>query len=290
MMLVHNQDNQVLDHGKPLYVVSDLHLGDGSSSFARQGKDTLFLHFLDHIEREGGQLILLGDLLELWRFSLDAVIEQWHGLLDRLLQLQAVYIPGNHDAQVADPQTAHSHPLFSRVMAPFTMTLGDRRLRFMHGHELDPFIEKRLHENPLYMRCFHTLFDLRECIHWFGSESLADLGLGASELLLRCWHWLTRVSDHVMHPELLLQTSRTRLCHLRTQKMLSRYRYHRDEAAYDVAIVGHTHRVGRFAGWYYNSGCWVKPYNSFLKIHPDAFVEVFEWSGYRPRTNQTIIA
>lgn len=291
-MIENKQKNIGFDNDKPIFVVSDLHLGDGSSAFVRNGKDASFLRFLDHVAHESGQLLVLGDLLELWRFRLEAVVEHWHGLLDRLCQLQALYIPGNHDAQVADPETKTFHPLFSWICEPLRVTMGGMRFQFMHGHEIDPFIKGGFFDSKLYMRAFHTLFDLRDRVQWIGHEALADLGMGLSESCLRLWQWVTRVSDQVLHPELhaqLLGASRPTLRHVRTHKMLSRYLYHRDVCSYDVAIVGHTHRVGRFDRWYYNSGCWVKPSNSFLKIRPDASVEVFNWIGRHAHPNPTVL-
>jgi len=285
-------ENAGFNSDQPIFVVSDLHLGHGSSAFVRQGKDTQFLRFLDHVNQEGGQLVVLGDLLELWRFSLEAVLDYWEGLLNRLHQLNAVYIPGNHDAEVASPRARNLHPLFARVREPFHVSRGGQRIQFLHGHEIDPFIKGRLHENRLYLRGFQTIFDLRDRMHWLGHEALADLGLGLSEIGLSLRRWVTRMSDQVLHPELNVQlapAARVPLRQMRTQRMLSRTLYHRDETQYDVAIVGHTHRVGRFNSWYYNSGCWVKPCNSFLKIHSDAHVEIFNWAGRHASPNRTVI-
>ncbi|MFC1765203.1 hypothetical protein ACFL6U_24415 [Planctomycetota bacterium] len=286
-----DEKNTILGPGsehRPLFVLSDLHLGDGRTAFARLGKEFDLFRFLDYVVRENGHLIVLGDLLELWRFSLTTVVDRWQNLLDRLDQMQAVYVPGNHDSQVASSYAVEQHPFFGRVYRPFELERGGKRLRFMHGHEIDPFIEKGLHENPFYMRCFHAVFDMRERMQCLGHEALADLGMGISEYLLYGWHWLTRVSGQVLHPELALQPASV-LRHVRTHKILSRHCYHRDEAAYDIAITGHTHRVGHFNRWYFNSGCWVKPNNSFLKISPDAHVEVYDWQGQTPRHNPTVI-
>jgi UDP-2,3-diacylglucosamine pyrophosphatase LpxH len=285
-------NNTDFDCDRSIFVVSDLHLGHGSSAFVRQGKDTHFLRFLDHVDQQGGQLVVLGDLLELWRFSLEVVLDCWAWLLDRLHQLSAVYIPGNHDAEVAHPGARNLHPLFTRVREPFHVLRGGQRVQFLHGHEIDPFVKGGLHENGLYMRGFQAIFDLRDRMQWLGHEALADLGLGLSEIGLSLRRWVTRMSDQVLHPELGAQrvpAAHVPLCQMRTQRMLSRTLYHRDETQYDVAIVGHTHRVGRFNSWYYNSGCWVKPCNSFLKIHPDARVEIYNWAGSHACPNRTVI-
>ncbi len=107
-------------------MVSDLHLGNGHSAFVRQGKETLIHRFLDRVAAEHGQLLILGDLLELWRFHVEAVLDYWLGLLDRLHQLHAVYIPGNHDSQVAQTDTRALHPLFKQVCGPLRIKVGSR--------------------------------------------------------------------------------------------------------------------------------------------------------------------
>ena len=279
-----------LDTAKPLFVASDLHLGNGHCAFARMGKELSFNRFLDYVEREGGQLLILGDLLELWRYTLDAVVHRWRDLLDRLYQIQAFYVPGNHDEAVMLPASMPYHPLFTRAVGPFYGVMGAKCIQFMHGHEIDPFDRHAFHRNDLYMRCYHAFYDARARTQWLAHEGLADVGLGLSECLLRFWHWLTRVSGVALHPELAPGPAvPVRLRDLRTQKMLSRFCYHRDETCYDVAVVGHTHRVGRYDAWYFNSGCWVKPNDSFLKLHADGHVEVFDWIQRQARPNEKVL-
>jgi len=80
--------------------ISDLHLGDGSRTddFHR---DEEFLKFLEFIEGQAQELIILGDLLELWQADLDRVLFTHSKVINRLLSLRnkvkVTYVVGNHD-------------------------------------------------------------------------------------------------------------------------------------------------------------------------------------------------
>lgn len=80
--------------------ISDLHLGDGSKTddFHR---DEEFLRFLDFVKAEAEELIIVGDLFELWQASLDKVLFKHDEIIKRLLVLKEKvklrYVVGNHD-------------------------------------------------------------------------------------------------------------------------------------------------------------------------------------------------
>lgn len=86
---------------KPVKIfISDLHLGDGSRADDFHLTDE-FLRFLDIIETEGRQLIIAGDLLELWQADLDKIVFYHNRIIRQLLILaregRLVYLIGNHD-------------------------------------------------------------------------------------------------------------------------------------------------------------------------------------------------
>lgn len=80
--------------------VSDLHMGDGSRTddFHR---DKEFLFFLDFVEEGQHELIIVGDLFELWQADFDRVIFQHSDVINRILslkdKLKVTYVVGNHD-------------------------------------------------------------------------------------------------------------------------------------------------------------------------------------------------
>ncbi len=80
--------------------ISDLHLGDGSRTddFHR---DEEFLEFLKFVEKEAEELIIVGDLFELWQADLDRVLFRHSEIARKLLSLKSkiglTYVIGNHD-------------------------------------------------------------------------------------------------------------------------------------------------------------------------------------------------
>lgn len=83
------------------YVVSDLHLGDGSDKDNSVKNMSMILNFMDAVIDEGAKLILLGDIEDLWSFE-EADILKAHGdfyLKYNLLRANGklIRINGNHD-------------------------------------------------------------------------------------------------------------------------------------------------------------------------------------------------
>ncbi|MCM8779727.1 MAG: UDP-2,3-diacylglucosamine diphosphatase [Candidatus Omnitrophica bacterium] len=80
--------------------ISDLHLGDGSRTddFHR---DKEFLAFLDFVRVQAEELIIVGDLFELWQASLDKILFKHSKVIKGLLTLREKikirYVIGNHD-------------------------------------------------------------------------------------------------------------------------------------------------------------------------------------------------
>ncbi|MHC4231149.1 MAG: metallophosphoesterase [Planctomycetota bacterium] len=85
---------------KDIIVVSDLHIGDGGprDNFSVDNKEKKFNHFLDYVEQSDTELFVLGDLFDFWQANISRVVIHRLKLLDRLAQMQAVYVVGNHDA------------------------------------------------------------------------------------------------------------------------------------------------------------------------------------------------
>jgi UDP-2,3-diacylglucosamine pyrophosphatase LpxH len=256
-------------------------------------REWLLHSLLDRIEREDGHLILLGDIIDLWRFRLEGVLERWGDLLDRFDALEVDYIPGNHDAILADNLVlAQEHPLFRRMRRPFTEQIGERRFRFMHGHEVDPF-------NPAYLdRWGHWLGILSGLVRFRPlpllntQDAVTDWMLEWGEGALHAYQWLLHACREQVTQELHQWPDhrwRRIKAPWRTQKMLSRFHRHREEGLYDVAVAGHTHVAGHFSHWYLNSGCWTKSLCSFLKIESDGRAAVYDWRREGERRLQACV-
>jgi UDP-2,3-diacylglucosamine pyrophosphatase LpxH len=249
---------------------------------------------LNYVERNNGELLIVGDLLELWHCRFESILSAHNELFDCLAETDCTYILGNHDEDLANLQKSEylPHRLFDKISPPVVRTLGVRKFKFMHGHEVDPFIRKR---SKTLCQVFSPAVDMLQSSS--DSATLAydicsDLALELGEAALAIWKWLSELTKHAADDCLSLLPNEERALlkrHSRTKKMLRRYREDLHGGLYDVAVVGHTHKAGRFSDWYFNSGSWTAHKNNFLCISPDGDVELFDWGTFGPQPNDTLI-
>jgi UDP-2,3-diacylglucosamine pyrophosphatase LpxH len=278
-----------------IYVVSDLHLGNGSAKdhMVCGEREELLHRFLDEVERRDGRLIILGDLLDLWRFRLEDVVARWGPVLDRFEALGADYVTGNHDARLCEDLAGCAwHPLFKRLRSPFSEQIGERCFRFMHGHEIDPFMPAILDRWAPLLEQMVALVYGRPSLSLASPDAMTDTMLEWGETLLhlgyrrhhRLWTQIQR--EFLQWPD---HGWRRVKAPFRTRHMLSRFYRDRSQGLYDVAVAGHTHRAGHFSHWYLNSGCWIKPVASFLKIYADGQAIVCDWRREGERRNPACV-
>jgi UDP-2,3-diacylglucosamine pyrophosphatase LpxH len=117
-------------------VTSDHHLG-----YAGADKRT-FNAFLDHLGEEGDvtHLVLLGDVVDMWRRDASGVFLENHDTVAKILSLkskgvQVYYVAGNHDYHVIDLVNP-AYPLEFRK--ELSLTDGPVTYRFVHGYQFDP--------------------------------------------------------------------------------------------------------------------------------------------------------
>jgi UDP-2,3-diacylglucosamine pyrophosphatase LpxH len=109
-----------------IYLVSDLHIGDGSKYDLFLPYKDKFIRFLDMVGTLN-YLILVGDILELWNYDLGPIYKAHEDLIDRLLSSNIIIITGNHDEGLMGLPI----PIFN------SLTIGN--FNILHGHQFDPF-------------------------------------------------------------------------------------------------------------------------------------------------------
>jgi len=113
--------------------ISDIHLGDGTGAddFHR---DDLLLNFLDYADKKSAELVILGDLFELWQSDLEKIFWKHPAIIRKLQSIKNItYIYGNHD-----------YLPFSRICAE---VYEDDPVVALHGHQYDQF---NRFKNPLF--------------------------------------------------------------------------------------------------------------------------------------------
>lgn len=117
-------------------VTSDQHLG-----YANADK-TAFNAFLDNLSQESDvtHMVLLGDVVDMWRRDAAGVFLESHDTVDKILNLkskgvQVFYVAGNHDYHVLDLHNP-AYPL--EFTNELNLTDGPVNYRFVHGYQFDP--------------------------------------------------------------------------------------------------------------------------------------------------------
>lgn len=123
-----------------IYFVSDTHLGDGSAADRFRYPDQL-LDLLDRIAAEPrAQLVLLGDIMELWAFGMESVMIRHAPILTALGRLSEKhpvhYVVGNHDCL---PWYYFLGKAAGGIRITERFTAARGALVALHGHQYDPF-------------------------------------------------------------------------------------------------------------------------------------------------------
>lgn len=279
-----------VDNGQTIFVVSDLHMGDGGArdNFAFDNKAQQFSLFLDFVEEQKAELFVLGDLFEFWQANISRALMERMSFLDRLARMNTTYIIGNHDADLEEfiDTKLLNHPFFDRMSGPFSRQIGGKQFKFMHGHELDPFNRDG---TPSWGRILAILCGILEDRK--GSPLLSAGGFTEKSLLRigRGFMWIWNMSVNRFEKGLPRQATVSFEDMLtpaqypeKVKGILALYQKDRLAEGYDILVAGHTHKAGSKGGWYYNSGCWVGLRNNYLRISPDGSVSVCEWKNGRP--------
>ena len=222
--------------------VSDVHLG------YRHCRREAFLRFLEALAgwREVGRLVLLGDIMDMWRRDMAGVVLESAPVLSRLMTLpsriRVYYVAGNHDYHLGGLRNFHYPFPFSRKL---TLREGGVVYRFSHGYEFDPSLS-------------HAYFDAL-C---YTGDGLGELGGRAYDGLARVLKRGQGVKDKVAR--MLLPPEKRLLSH--EDAMHQRAVASVGEG--EVLVFGHTHWPfvqGRVA----NCGSWVadsSPSGTYVRL------------------------
>lgn len=124
---------------KKIVIISDLHLGDRSGSDDFKGHEQL-KHLLDYVKLEKAELILLGDIFELWQADLDKILFSYSDIMAKLFDLAALtnvyYVVGNHDYL---PFYKYIGKRFGNISVLAEYRNEEIGLLAHHGHKYDQF-------------------------------------------------------------------------------------------------------------------------------------------------------
>jgi UDP-2,3-diacylglucosamine hydrolase len=136
-----------IEADRRVYVVSDLHLGDGTRSDTFLGKDRELVRFLDRLREEDAHLVIAGDCIDFHQaWSMSRVLRAHARLVGELTRFAdtngVTYIWGNHDYDIS---------LFKDLLrfdVCSSLEMGDDIL-IQHGYQYDPFIGPNLDQTHI---------------------------------------------------------------------------------------------------------------------------------------------
>lgn len=168
-----------------IIAIADLHLGSQMANKA--GFFEFIREYLEPNQNDISQIILLGDILDLWRYTNSQVLQQNIDILTDLarLDMKKNYLAGNHDYAIFSllSKSSSSVPpdstgVLDQVSETLDLTCDGLKLKFIHGHQIDYWSALRFYEIFSQAMCFvdsedQELSDVWSIIYRF-AESLPE--------------------------------------------------------------------------------------------------------------------
>jgi len=247
----------------PTYCVSDLHLCDRGprDNFSVGDREQRFHRFLDFVQGNHGRVLILGDLFDWWQVPVGAAIVAYRALLDRLADLGATWIIGNHDnalAPLIGTELMPDHPLLRTACHPFEEIIGGRKIAYLHGHEADPYCRDLNPGTGEITAIISGMLEDRNKGPFRNHHAVEDEFVGTLEGALTLWRKLT-------------------FQHGRQEEMVDGVEAYRRNHQADVVIYGHTHAPGNIGDYHFNTGTWARTNDTFVRLNDDGRAAVWEW-------------
>lgn len=172
------------DLQKMIIAVSDLHLGSPiANKIGFQG----FIHdFLEPNQNDISHLVLLGDILDLWRNTNSRVLAENADIITELgqLDMKKSYIIGNHDyailnllsnSKIESTMQSETAGALDHVIESLELNQDGLNLKFIHGHQIDYWSILRVYTIFSQAMCFvdindQYLYNVWNIINQFASE------------------------------------------------------------------------------------------------------------------------
>ncbi len=285
--------------GKTLYVVSDLHMGDGSDkdNFARYRQR--FENFLAEVVEQdpNGCLVLAGDVFEFWQSMHGDVVRTYLPLLQRLARRRSVFLVGNHDIDLRGfVNLPLQIPFLDMLTTEVIVTRDGSEIQIRHGHEFDKYNDPNkamllgkivtLAVGQLELKVGTTIggrstesalaeaWESNKALPqkmWDGLKSWpARIGVKTLVVLARCFRRLFgRTAGERSKAGSKLNDLRRKLDG-----------YHKSYPNY-LLVTGHTHKAGWYGDWHVNAGSWQGKEAHYVKITSDGRISLHKWPGQK---------
>jgi UDP-2,3-diacylglucosamine pyrophosphatase LpxH len=151
--------------GKKYVIISDIHLGDGGGADDFRHNVKTLTNALNHYNKNGYNLILLGDIEEFWQFDLEKIVNQYKRTVYKAIKAfgdERVYrVFGNHDLEWRSlPDPIRKNPArYGSALEAIKMRdkEGTIRLLLVHGHQGDKDIDKHIWRSRFLVRLYRRV-------------------------------------------------------------------------------------------------------------------------------------
>jgi len=248
-----------------IIVVSDVHLAERDDRKTKKD-DNKFLEFLSYISedklQDGGELVLLGDILDLWRRDYVNAMMESKPIISKLMEMKERvkihYLAGNHDFHILRMSEIYGNNYPFRVAKELRLTEAGRSYMFIHGYQLEVLA------NPYYksMSAYET-FAEGLCLAGDETGNAADKlwetygrSQSALEGLKRLPADIKGAIDSMFNPPAnRLVRARSKIDQIATSSARSFYLgMDKDE----TLVFGHTHEPFPLDNGAINTGSWKK--------------------------------
>ncbi len=262
---------------RPTLALSDLHAGVCDARDNYRGAAEEAVHgILEYARHHSANVVVCGDLLELWQCNVSECVVANLPLLDKLADLNAIYVLGNHDADLLHfcGTNLLRHKLFRNMAPQLTAMIGGRRFLFLHGHQADPYCRDPRPGKGRISAIYSGIWEDRH-----GSPDLNKYR-SVEEALLGPWERVSNAVGRIFgRPSRAIQLHRgLRQC--------------REEV--DVVVFGHTHVAGTLVHdggpWALNCGAPIAAVPSFVWIEPGGEASVYDWIDSQPVENKRVLS
>lgn len=260
---------------KTIFIVSDLHMGDGSPSDNFKKHRKKFETFLDMVEDTPNSIIVLnGDIFELWQSQLGDVIKEYFDIIKRLIELQSIFIVGNHDM---DFMGLLDLPLDIDILKYITKDISfirkGQKIEIKHGYEFDTFNDPQ--KSIVIGKILGLLVGLAEkAVGEKNHQIDVESKIRSVEPFFRR---LASFFSKIYHFFYGMTAGERAAKGKSINGMYENIVEYGLEHPNDIVISGHTHIAGWIEDWYVNCGAWWMDNASYVKIDLDGYVDLRSW-------------
>lgn len=263
---------------KNLYVISDLHMGDGSNKDNFKEYLPEFEKFLDYVEKDPDYcLIIAGDVFEFWQSQHGDIIKTYYDLLNRMTRMNSVFVIGNHDIDlIGFIGLEMGCKFFELLSGGLVVSRNGKNIRIMHGHEFDIF------NDPNKAMMLGKMAAM--LAGWLEMKIGSNIGNESTESFLS--NSVMKIVSFFSNIYKILNPTVSEGGDIDKfyQTILD---YHK-KYPNNILIMGHTHDAGIISDWYFNSGSWQKNSPHFVVVNKSGSIMLRKWPSCEQVFSQLI--